>query len=144
MPYSQRTKDFWYFDVKSDGYSLDNHRRKLNTPSDLSKFEEYRKLDKDQAADMLEVGFEIIPLDEVRKKSNILVGSRYRTASIKSTQYPMISLGDEGYFTICSGGTPSSTIPEYWNGDINWITLADLPADDLVTEIKISERMTYR
>lgn len=135
-----KMKDFWYFDVKSDGYSLDNHRRKLNTPSDLSKFEEYRKLDKDQAADMLEVGFEIIPLDEVRKKSNILVGSRYRTASIKSTQYPMISLGDEGYFTICSGGTPSSTIPEYWNGDINWITLADLPADDLVTEIKISER----
>ena len=62
--------------MKSDGYSLDNHRRKLNTPSDLSKFEEYRKLDKDQAADMLEVGFEIIPLDEVRKKSNILVGSR--------------------------------------------------------------------
>lgn len=137
---SEKRKDFWYFDVKSDGYSLDNHRRKLNTPSDLSKFEEYRKLDKDQAADMLEVGFEIIPLDEVRKKSNILVGSRYRTASIKSTQYPMISLGDEGYFTICSGGTPSSTVPEYWNGDINWITLADLPADDLVTEIKISER----
>ena len=92
---SEKRKDFWYFDVKSDGYSLDNHRRKLNTPSDLSKFEEYRKLDKDQAADMLEVGFEIIPLDEVRKKSNILVGSRYRTASIKSTQYPMISLGDE-------------------------------------------------
>lgn len=137
---SEKRKDFWYFDVKSDGYTLDNHRRKLETPSDLSKYEEYRKLDEDQTADMLKAGFEIIPLDEVRKNSNILVGSRYRTASIRSAQYPMISLGDEGYFTICSGGTPNSTVPEYWNGNINWITLADLPADDFVTEIKVTER----
>lgn len=52
----------------------------------------------------------------------------------------MISLGDERYFTICSGGTPNSSIPEYWNGGINWITLADLPADDFVTEIKETKR----
>lgn len=75
---SEKRKAFWYFDVKSDGYTLDNHRRKLDTPSDLSKYEEYRKLDKDQSEDMLEVGFEIIPFDKVRKNSNILVGSRYR------------------------------------------------------------------
>ncbi len=137
---SERRKDFWYFDVKSDGYTLDNHRRKLDTPSDLSKYEEYRKFDEDQIENMLKVGFEIIPLDRVRKKSNILVGSRYRTTSIKSSQYPMISLRDEGYFTICSGGTPNSTVPEYWNGDINWITLADLPVSDFVTEIKKTER----
>ena len=49
------------FDVKSDGYTLDNHRRKLDTPSDLSKYEEYRKFDKDQVDNMLKVGFEIIP-----------------------------------------------------------------------------------
>src|SRR5699024_8252730 len=68
---SEKRKDFWYFDVKSDGYSLDNHRRKLDTPSDISKYEEYRKLDKDQAEDMLKVGFEIIPLDKVRQNSCI-------------------------------------------------------------------------
>lgn len=76
---SEKRNHFWYFDVKSDGYSLDNHRRKLNTPSDLSKYEEFRKLDKDQVENMLKVGFEVIPLDKVRKNSNILVGSRYRT-----------------------------------------------------------------
>ena len=26
---SEKRKDFWYFDVKSDGYTLDNHRRNL-------------------------------------------------------------------------------------------------------------------
>ena len=39
---SEKKKDFWYFDIKSDGYTLDNHRRKLDTPSDLAKYEEYR------------------------------------------------------------------------------------------------------
>ena len=137
---SARKKSFWYFDVKSDGYTLDNHRRKLDSPSDLSKYEEYRKLDEDQANDMLKVGFEVIPLSKVRQNSSILVGSRYRTQTEKSTKYPLVSLRDENYFQICSGGTPSSTVPEYWNGDINWITLADLPADDFVTEIKTTQR----
>ena len=137
---SVRKKSFWYFDVKSDGYTLDNHRRKLDSPSDLSKYEEYRKLDEDQANDMLKVGFEVIPLSKVRQNSSILVGSRYRTQTEKSTKYPLVSLRDENYFQICSGGTPSSTVPEYWNGDLNWITLADLPADDFVTEIKTTQR----
>lgn len=81
---SDKRKNFWYFDVKSDGYSLDNRRRKLDKPSDLSKYEEYRKLDNEQAEDMMKVGFEIIPLDKVRENSYILVGSRYRTNNIES------------------------------------------------------------
>lgn len=137
---SDKKKDFWYFDVKSDGYTLDNHRRKLETPSDLSKYEEYRKLDKDQAADMMRVGFEIIPLDKVRRNANILVGSRYRTLAKEASKHPMVNLGDEQLFQICSGGTPSSTVPEYWNGNVRWITLADLPADNFISEIKTTER----
>lgn len=137
---SEKKKSFWYFDVKSDGYTLDNHRRKLETPSDLAKYEEYRKLDEEQADDMLNVGFEVIPLDKVRQNAHILVGSRYRSYVENPTSYPMINLGDEQFFSVCSGGTPNSTIPEYWNGDINWITLADLPTSDFITEIVSTER----
>lgn len=90
---SEKKKTFWYFDVKSDGYTLDNHRRKLDFPSDLSKYEEYRKLDEDQATDMLRVGFEIIPLDKVRQNANILVGSRYRV-SVKRTNYETVPFSD--------------------------------------------------
>lgn len=136
----EKKKDFWYFDVKSDGYSLDNHRRKLDTPSDLSKYEEFRKLDKDQTENMLKVGFETISLDEVRENSYILVGNRYRNFVENTTAYPRIDLGNEQFFTVCSGGTPNSTIPEYWNGSINWITLADLPASNFVSEIIDTER----
>ena len=90
---SEKKKNFWYFDVKSDGYTLDNHRRKLDTPSDLAKYEEYRKLDKEQTEDMLKVGFEIIPFEKVRRNSYILVGSRYREKNSIS-QYEMTSFAD--------------------------------------------------
>lgn len=137
---SQKRKDYWYFEVKSDGYTLDNHRRKLETSSDLVKFEEYRKLDVEQKADMLEVGFEVVPLNKVRENSCILVGSRYRIAKQRSTKYPLVNLGDDRYFEICSGGTPSSTNAEYWGGNVKWITLADLPADAIVTPIYDTQR----
>lgn len=140
IPKPAKKKDFWYFDVKSDGYTLDNHRRKLDTSSDLTKYEEYRKLDSDQASDMMKVGFEIIPLDKVRKNSFILVGSRYRLAKEESTSFPLVSLGDDQHFIVYSGGTPSSTNREYWNGTINWITLRDLPSENLITEIRETER----
>jgi len=140
VPAKNKRKDFWYFDVKSDGYTLDNHRRKLQTSSDLTRYEEYRRLDSDQASEMLQAGFEIIPLDKVQKNSFILVGSRYRTSAVQPTEFPFICLGDEKYFTIYSGGTPSSANPNYWGGGINWITLADLPAENLVTKISKTER----
>lgn len=90
---SEKRKDFWYFDVKSDGYTLDNHRRKLDTPSDISKYEEYRKLDSEQVEEMLKVGFEVIQLDKVRENSYILVGSRYRTVSSQS-KYEMVDFSE--------------------------------------------------
>jgi len=140
VPSKNKRKDFWYFDVKSDGYTLDNHRRKLETPSDLSKYEEYRKLDADQAKEMMQVGFEAIPLDKVYENSFVLVGSRYRTPKTQDVSYPLINLGDDKYFTILSGGTPSSSNPSYWDGEVNWITLADLPAGNFITKIFSTER----
>lgn len=139
-PFKNKRKDFWYFDVQSDGYTLDNHRRKLETPSDLGTYEEYRKLDVDQAEEMMQVGFEAIPLDKVRENSFVLVGSRYRTLKIQDASYPLINLGDDRYFTILSGGTPSSSNPSYWDGGVKWITLADLPADNFITKISSTER----
>ena len=96
---TERKKNFWYFDVKSDGYTLDNHRRKLETSSDLAKYEEYRKLDEEQASDMMKVGFEVIPLDKVRNNSFVLVGSRYRNPVISSpNDNTMVRLADIAQF----------------------------------------------
>ena len=121
---SEGRKDFWYFDVKSDGYTLDNNRRKLDTPSDLSKYEEYRKLDDNQAADMLKVGFEKIPLDKVRKNSCILFGGRYRKQKTIISEYDVVTIGEVAIlvngsaFPVHLQGQ-DGTIPFYKVGDMN-------------------------
>lgn len=121
---SEKKKNFWYFDVKSDGYTLDNHRRKLDTSSDLAKYEEFRKLDEEQVTDMMKVGFEIIPLDKVRKNFNILVGSRYREQKNIVSEFEVVKIGEvasliSGYgFPIVLQGQ-EGTIPFYKVSDMN-------------------------
>ena len=121
---SDKKKNFWYFDVKSDGYTLDNHRRKLETSSDLAKYEEYRKLDEEQTSDMMKVGFEVIPLEKVRDNSFILVGSRYREKKTIESQYEVVTIGSVA--TVVNGFAfpmalqgQNGTIPFYKVSDMN-------------------------
>lgn len=135
LPTAQKRKDFWYFDVKCDGYSLDNHRRKLDTPSDLLKYEEYRKLDNDQASEMVQVGFEAIPLDKVRENAYVLVGSKYREPTKHNSKFPMVKI-KALVVEMLGGGTPSTNNPAFWNGSIPWITSADIDERGYITERK--------
>lgn len=41
---------------------------------------------------------------------------------------------------IISGGTPDSGNVDYWNGDIPWVTLVDLPPSDYVSRISDTQR----
>jgi type I restriction enzyme M protein len=95
---SEKRKDYWYFDVKSDGYTLDNHRRKLDIPSDLIRFEEYRKFDDDQTKEMLQVGFEAIQFNKISENSFILVGSRYREHEKILSEYENVLLSNVATF----------------------------------------------
>lgn len=54
--------------------------------------------------------------------------------------YPLVSLGDTSLFKIESGGTPDTKNPTFWDGDICWETLADLPAGDFITYLSGTER----
>lgn len=40
------------------------------------------------------------------------------------SQWPMVKLGD--VCTVVGGGTPKTTVPEYWGGTIPWLTPKDL------------------
>ncbi|MEE0496285.1 MAG: N-6 DNA methylase [Cyanobacteriota bacterium] len=103
---SQKKKNYWYFDVKSDGYSLDNHRRKLDTPSDLQKYEEFRKFDEEQKDEMLKIGFDVIPFEKVVKNDFNLVGSRYKSLQNYNSKNKIVKLN-----TICeviAGQSPDS------------------------------------
>lgn len=91
----------------------------------------------------LEVQKQIV--DEIEGYQKIIDGARQVVENWKPTikidpSWPMIKLGDERYFIIEAGGTPDSKNPKYWNGDINWVTLIDLPQENNITEIYNSIR----
>lgn len=69
-----------------------------------------------------------------------LSGERYGIALQDASEHSQVLLSDESIFKIESGGTPSSTEETYWNGDIAWATLADLPASDHITHVTSTVR----
>lgn len=56
------------------------------------------------------------------------------------SSWDYVSLGDESYFKVYSGGTPDTTNPDFWGKEIAWVTLVDLPADNRITHIDSTER----
>lgn len=107
IPTSQKSKNYWYFEVKNDGYSLDNYRRKL-PESDLQTFESYRKFDSEQEEDMLKVGFDIVPFEKVREKDFNFVGKRYREIVSANSNFEIITLEeleDREIISISKGKT---------------------------------------
>jgi len=92
------------------------------------------------------------PLDEQERivaelegYRKVIEGARQILAFYKPTiridpNWPMVSLGNNDLFDVFSGGTPTSDNPVYWDGDINWATLVDLPADQLVSDLYLTRR----
>ena len=78
--------------------------------------------------------------DEIAKNDYVLVGERYSLNEFKSEKYVTVYFGDKDLFQVESGGTPSSTVEDYWKGEINWVTLEDLPPKNYITEIKSTKR----
>lgn len=81
----KKRDNYWYFEVKNDGYTLDNYRRRLEGENDLDNFQEYRILDDDQSKNMLAVGFKKIPIEKVKNNNFVLAGSRYNEYFISSS-----------------------------------------------------------
>lgn len=120
---SQKKKNYWYFDVKSDGYSLDNHRRKLDTPSDLQKYEEFRKFDEEQKDEMLKIGFDVIPFEKVVENDFNLVGSRYKEYGKKSFyhEYAISEIAE-----IQIGNSAPQDLKYFKNGEYPFLRVSDL------------------
>jgi type I restriction enzyme M protein len=82
---------------------------------------------------------------EIESYQKIIDGARQVVENYKpridiDPEWPMVELGDEVYFKVEAGGTPSSTESSYWNGDIYWATLVDLPQSDYISEINSTAR----
>lgn len=143
---ANKTNDVLFVKVENDGYNLGARRLpidKNDLPAAVRGIKKYlRSLQKATAFDSETFkNFNVVSKDEIVKSADYsFSGERYVENSNHSTKYDFVELGDPDLFQIESGGTPKSTEDAYWNGDIHWATLADLPASDFVTSLSNTER----
>jgi type I restriction enzyme M protein len=90
-------KEYWYFDVKNDGFTLDSKRKIMHGSNDLGKVEAFdlrKNYTEEVKQKIIENGFEIIPLEKVRANNYNLVGARYREIAKHNGKYEMVRIKD--------------------------------------------------
>jgi type I restriction enzyme M protein len=114
-------KNYWFFEAKNIGVTLDNHKRKIKGDNDLKKIEssDIKKVDKkpDLQDNMLEIGFEIVDMEKVKNNDYNLIGSYYREIA-KSSKYNMVSLLDI-LLTLETGSRPKGGVSGINKGAIS-------------------------
>ena len=137
---AKRTDEILFVKVENDGFDLGAQRRpngKNDLPEALKVLIGYKKTQKTEEGRMALLVTRKRLLDNPDCN---LSGDRYRKTAAVQSKWPMVKLGDERFFMIESGSTPSSTVPEYWGGGIRWVTLVDLPQGESFTEITNTQR----
>ncbi|VEN75239.1 conserved hypothetical protein [Candidatus Desulfarcum epimagneticum] len=137
---AKQNDEILFVKVENDGFDLGAQRRRIDKndlPRAFEILKAWQKGEKTESKIALWV--------EKKKISENgdynLTGDRYREVMDYSrVRWPLVGLGNERYFSVKSGGTPSSKNSEYWGGDINWATLADLPANNVITNISKTQR----
>ena len=131
MALAKRAAHVAFFKVEHDGYDLGAQRRPIernDLPQAKAEIGEYlRRLRAGEAV----AGFaptlgQVVAKERVAADGDYnLSGERYREVRTRGARWPLVKLRDV-CSAILSGGTPSTKKAEYWQGDIPWITSADI------------------
>lgn len=140
---ARQTDKLIFAKVENDGFALGAQRRPIEG-SQLPAITSMIKAFRTAVIDGKEFESDSCTLVEKSKIAESgdynLSGERYVENASRSTNCIYVSLGDKSIFEIVSGGTPDSKNNSYWNGDINWATLVDLPASNFITNLTSTER----
>ena len=138
---TKRTEKVIFVKVENDGFDLGAQRRpngKNDLPEALTILNGYKI---NQAAEEKRIALCVSRKRLLESPDINLSGDRFRESRVRvSGMWPMVKLGDERFFAIQSGGTPASGNHDYWDGDICWATLVDLPQNELITELHGTKR----
>jgi type I restriction enzyme M protein len=115
-----------FYEVKNDGFSLNNHRRPIEL-NDL-KYIDYVDFSKSLHTDIQlttnslgeSLGFQKVEYEDIKQNEYNLIFNRYsqacvgvaRLQSVGKKGWEMVRLGDENYFTVIMGSSPPS---EFYN-----------------------------
>lgn len=120
----EKRKSYWYFNVKSDGRTLDNYRRPTNYNNDLETYLEYRKLDETDRSNMLEVGFSTVPFKKIIDNDYVMIGSRYQDVSYYTRKHKYVSLKEVA--TVKIGNSAPQDEKCFIDGTIPFVRVSDL------------------
>ena len=155
---ARKTDDILFLKISSDGFDLGAQRRestKDDLPQALKIIQQWQEAITNEKGKITndELGMtntkevnspiaQFIPKSKIAESGDYnLTGDRYVVnEKLGSTNYEMVKLGDTTLFQIESGGTPDSSNDKFWNGDIEWATLVDLPQENYITFIDDTKR----
>ena len=156
---ARRTDCIAFFKVENDGYDLGAQRRPIDRtdlPRVAAAVKEYMHMDRQDTQDkkqscpscasmfdeLVQQGAAlIVEKDKIAANGDYnLSAEQYRSNDAIHLDWPMVALGNAELFSVVSGGTPKSSVEEYWNGGVAWATLVDLPPNGFITEIRTTER----
>jgi type I restriction enzyme M protein len=140
---SQKTDKIFFGKIENDGYDLGAQRREIeknDLPILTKEVTEYLEgLRKGKVVVSEKLTY--VPKEQILGSSDIgLSYERYSTSNRVISNFEKVLLGNKEYFEIISGGTPDTSNEEYWNGTLPWISLVDLPQEDMITSIKSTKR----
>ena len=139
---AKQRDEILFVKIDNDGYNLGAQRNAVKGGQLEEAVEVIKAFREKGGVDLSEIDLaHAVPKTEIASDGDYnLSGERYVDNLISDSKYGMVELSDETIFKVVSGGTPSSTVEEYWNGDKYWATLADLPASDFITTINDTKR----
>jgi type I restriction enzyme M protein len=145
-PLNRRSSTLAFYNIESDGFGLGAQRRRVaqnDLGPALAELTDY--LSRLRGGESLD-GFQptlglVVSKEEVAASGDYnLSAERYRARAAGNHTFPLVALGEPTLFRVDGGGTPKSDVGAYWNGDVPWATLVDLPASDFITEIHSTKR----
>ena len=134
-----------FFKVENDGFALGAQRRAQKgselprVKAQLNAWMEDARKGKSETLDST-LGFAVERKRIVEEGDYNLSAERYAVLEKSQSAFDMVSFADETIFQVQSGGTPKSTVEEFWNGSVQWATLVDLPQENFITEIVSTKR----
>lgn len=146
---AKKTKDILFIKIENDGFDLGAQRREIdknNLPDALKILQKCKQALQEGKKYKISESEKELPHTVLKEKiaesgDFNLTGDRYRERIVHSHKdWPMVELGNEELFQIESGGTPDSNTSGFWDGNIKWVTLVDLPQENFITEICDTKR----
>ena len=129
---ARRTDTIAFFKVENDGFNLGDQRRPIErndlpqVQAELNVYLDHTRMDGSEDVLRPEAGI-VVERGKIASDGEYnLNGERYKESDyIGRPIWQMVSLRD-ACDAILSGGTPSTKQDEFWNGEMPWITSADI------------------